>query len=98
MAQTTCTNNDTLLTNIPSNMPLNMPSSNDSTEISKEELKKLLDDKCSSSEFREFIENLNLDGECAFMRIRKFIKKSIFKYLKQYLKKTYHVQIRDYAV
>lgn len=53
-AQTTF--NDTLLTNTPSNMP----SSNDSADISKE-LNKMLDDRCSSSEFREFVAHINSD-------------------------------------
>lgn len=62
LAQMTC-NNDTLLTSTPST---NMLPSNDSTEISKE-IKKILDDRCSSSEFRDFVEHLNLDGKYFFM-------------------------------
>ncbi|KYN36803.1 hypothetical protein ALC56_08594 [Trachymyrmex septentrionalis] len=42
------------------NTPLTTPSSNDSTEISKE-IKKMLDDRCSSSEFRDFVDHINLD-------------------------------------
>lgn len=54
-------NNDMLLTtsNI---LPANVPSNNDSADISKE-LKKMLDDRCSSSEFREFVENINSDSK-----------------------------------
>lgn len=50
------------------NAPLtNTPSSNDSTDISKE-LKKMLDnDRCSSSEFRDFVDHINSDGKCSFM-------------------------------
>lgn len=60
-------NNDTLLMNTPST---NMLPSDDSTEISKE-IKKMLDDRCSSSEFREFVEHINLEGKYPFMRIKK---------------------------
>jgi len=64
-------NNDTLLTSTPLT---NIPSSNDSAEISKE-IKKMLDDRCSSSEFRDFVEHINLDGECSFMQIKKICLK-----------------------
>jgi len=56
-------NNDMLLTNTPLT---NIPSNNDSADISKE-IKKILDDRCSSSEFRDFVEHINLDGKCSFM-------------------------------
>lgn len=43
------------------NVPLtNMPSNNESTEMSKE-IKKMLDDRCSSSEFKDFVEQMNLE-------------------------------------
>lgn len=46
------------------NTPLmNVPSNNESTEISKE-IKKMLEDKCSSSEFKEFVDHINLDCKC----------------------------------
>ncbi|XP_070156251.1 nuclear factor NF-kappa-B p110 subunit isoform X2 [Polyergus mexicanus] len=38
----------------------NVPSSNESTEISKE-IKKMLEDRCSSSEFKDFVEHINLE-------------------------------------
>lgn len=60
-------NNDTPLTNMPL---INTPLSNDSTEISKE-IKKLLDDRCPSSEFRDFVEHINLDGKYPFIRLNK---------------------------
>ncbi|KYN17918.1 hypothetical protein ALC57_09800 [Trachymyrmex cornetzi] len=48
-------------------MPLtNTPSSNDSAEISKE-IKKMLDDRCSSSEFRDFVEHINLECNLNFI-------------------------------
>jgi len=64
-------NNDTLLTSTPLT---NIPSNNDSAEISKE-IKKMLDDRCSSSEFRDFVEHINLDGKCSFMQIKKICSK-----------------------
>ncbi|KYM99825.1 PREDICTED: nuclear factor NF-kappa-B p100 subunit isoform X1 [Cyphomyrmex costatus] len=57
LAQVLPFNNDMLLMNTPLT---SMPSTNDSAEISKE-IKKMLDDKCSSSEFRDFVEHINLD-------------------------------------
>ncbi|XP_072747604.1 nuclear factor NF-kappa-B p110 subunit isoform X2 [Anoplolepis gracilipes] len=48
---------DTPLMNIPLT---NVPSSNESTDISKE-IKKMLDDRCSSSEFKDFVEHINFD-------------------------------------
>ncbi|XP_011867191.1 PREDICTED: nuclear factor NF-kappa-B p100 subunit isoform X2 [Vollenhovia emeryi] len=48
----------------------NVPSGNDSTEISKE-LKKLLDDRCSSNEFREFFDHFSSDD---IMLYEKFIQ------------------------
>ena len=43
------------------NTPLmNMPSNNESTEMSKE-IKKMLEDRCSSSEFKDFVEHINLE-------------------------------------
>ncbi|XP_012528850.1 nuclear factor NF-kappa-B p100 subunit isoform X2 [Monomorium pharaonis] len=50
-------NNDTTLINTSI---INTPLSNDSTEMSKE-LEKLLNDRCSSSEFREFFKNIEFD-------------------------------------
>lgn len=56
------------LMNMPlMNTPLtNVPSSNESTEISKE-IKKMLEDRCSSSEFKDFVEHINL--ECKYRTI-----------------------------
>lgn len=51
-------NNDILMNTSLTSTPL----SNDSTEISKE-IKKMLDDRCSSSEFRDFVEHINLDSK-----------------------------------
>jgi len=65
-------NNDTLLTSTPLT---NIPSSNDSAEISKE-IKKMLDDRCSSSEFRDFVEHINLDGKCFFYANKKDLFKN----------------------
>lgn len=61
LAQMTC-NPDMPLMNTPlMNTPLtNVPSSNESTEISKE-IKKMLEDRCSSSEFKDFVEHINLE-------------------------------------
>lgn len=42
---------------------MNVPSNNESTEISKE-IKKMLEDRCSSSEFKEFVDHINLDCKC----------------------------------
>lgn len=39
--------------------------SNESTEMSKE-IKKMLDDRCSSSEFRDFVANIDVDSENRF--------------------------------
>lgn len=39
---------------------MNVPSNNESTEISIE-IKRMLEDKCSSSEFKEFVDHINLD-------------------------------------
>ncbi|KAL6432434.1 hypothetical protein ACFW04_006787 [Cataglyphis niger] len=50
-------NPDTPLMNTPLT---NVSSSNESTEISKE-IKKMLDDRCSSSEFKDFVEHINLE-------------------------------------
>ncbi|XP_011644523.1 nuclear factor NF-kappa-B p100 subunit isoform X2 [Pogonomyrmex barbatus] len=53
--------NNVPLVNTPvTNMYPRERESNDSTEISKE-IKKMLDDRCPSNEFREFIEHINLD-------------------------------------
>ncbi|KAL0117681.1 hypothetical protein PUN28_008825 [Cardiocondyla obscurior] len=49
-------NNDVFLTSTSSNTPLNT----ESADISKE-LKQMLDDKCSSGEFRDFVERINSD-------------------------------------
>ncbi|XP_011051671.1 PREDICTED: nuclear factor NF-kappa-B p110 subunit isoform X2 [Acromyrmex echinatior] len=57
LAQALTFNNDTLLMNSPLT---STPSSNDSTEISKE-IKKMLDDRCSSSQFRDFVEHIDLE-------------------------------------
>jgi len=82
-------NNDTLLTNTPLT---NISSSNDSAEISKE-IKKMLDDRCSSSEFRDFVEHINLDGKCSFMQIKKICSK-----ITMYKNVSCSIQIRSYGV
>ncbi|XP_018307507.1 nuclear factor NF-kappa-B p105 subunit isoform X1 [Mycetomoellerius zeteki] len=56
LVQALAFNNDILMNTSLTSTPL----SNDSTEISKE-IKKMLDDRCSSSEFRDFVEHINLD-------------------------------------
>lgn len=63
-------NNDTLLTNTPlTSMP---PSNTDSAEMAKE-IKRILDEKYSSTEFREIVERIDIDGKYPFMRIKRFI-------------------------
>lgn len=53
------------------NVPLtNMPSNNESTEMSKE-IKKMLDDRCSSSEFKDFVEQMNLECKCRSVHIKR---------------------------
>lgn len=52
------------------NTPLmNMPSNNESTEMSKE-IKKMLEDRCSSSEFKDFVEHINLESKCRTIHIK----------------------------
>jgi len=66
LTQTLTFNNDMLLTNTPLSSTTSSPSSNDSAEISKE-IKKMLDDRCSSSEFRDFVDHINLDCKYLFL-------------------------------
>lgn len=46
---------------------------NESTEMSKE-IKKMLDDRCSSSEFRDFVEQMDLESKDRISRIKKIIQ------------------------
>jgi hypothetical protein len=80
-------NNDTPFTNTPLTSTL---LSNDSTDMSKE-IKKLLDERCPSSEFREFVERFSLDGKYLFMRIKKIYSQYMYNLLRS-------IQIRSYVV